>query len=310
MKKVYVYLCGGLGNQLFEYAAAKNLALKNNAKLIIDSKSGFVTDFRDATKFSLQKEKLKNVKYKKFNLVFLFYRLFKKIININNFIIKIINYKLIDESKINYFDQRINNIDFKNKIFLMGYFQSHQYFEENSDKILEEIWPKKPNNINYLKLSEKISRDNSVSIGVRLHENINKEFGIKINDSRKKKMIKGIGGITPIKFYVDSINEIVKKIDNPEFFIFSTKNSNIEQLISESDILKKFPKTIITADKGFEDAYDNLWLMSNCKNFIISNSTLYWWGAYFSKKKYKKNYVLCSSNFPNKDTCLKEWKVI
>ena len=310
MKKVYLYLCGGLGNQLFEYAAAKNLAIKNNAKLFIDSKSGFITDFRDATKFSLKKENLKNIKYNNFNLVFLIYRVLKKIFRINNLIVKIFNYKLIDESKFDYFDQRIKKIDFKNKIYLIGYYQSPLYFSENVDKILEEIWPKKPTNINYLNIVEKISKDNSVSIGVRMHENIEREFGIKINENRKKKMIEGIGGITPMKFYLDSINEIIKKIENPEFFIFSTKNSNIENLISQSEILKKFPTTIITAEKGFKDAYDNLWLMSYCKNFIISNSTLYWWGAYFSKKKYKKNNVLCSSNFPNRDTCLKEWKVI
>ena len=54
MKKIHLYLCGGLGNQLFEYAAARNLAIKNNSQLIIDINSGFITDFRDPTKFSLK----------------------------------------------------------------------------------------------------------------------------------------------------------------------------------------------------------------------------------------------------------------
>ena len=72
MKKIYIYLCGGLGNQLFEYAAAKNLALKNDARLIIDTKTGFITDFRDSTKFSLKKNTLKNVKFMGFNLFFFF----------------------------------------------------------------------------------------------------------------------------------------------------------------------------------------------------------------------------------------------
>ena len=29
---------------------------------------------------------------------------------------------------------------------------------------------------------------------------------------------------------------------------------------------------------------------------------MYWWGAFFSKKKNKKNFVICSPNFPNQDT--------
>ena len=55
-KKIYLYLCGGLGNQLFQYAAAKNIALKNNAKLILDTSTGFICDFRDFWNFSLNKK--------------------------------------------------------------------------------------------------------------------------------------------------------------------------------------------------------------------------------------------------------------
>ena len=45
-KKVYLYLCGGLGNQLFQFFTARNLAIKNNADLILDVKTGFLTDFK------------------------------------------------------------------------------------------------------------------------------------------------------------------------------------------------------------------------------------------------------------------------
>ena len=43
-KKIYLYLTGGFGNQLFQYSAAKQLSIKNNAQLILDNKSGFATD--------------------------------------------------------------------------------------------------------------------------------------------------------------------------------------------------------------------------------------------------------------------------
>ena len=78
-KKIYLYLCGGLGNQLFQYAAAKNLAIVNNAQLIIDTKSGFITDFRDFWKFSLDKKNLKNIVLKKNILIFWLYRILKKV---------------------------------------------------------------------------------------------------------------------------------------------------------------------------------------------------------------------------------------
>ena len=42
---IVVRLYGGLGNQLFTYAAAKRLSVSNNCKLYIDSKSGFFRDY-------------------------------------------------------------------------------------------------------------------------------------------------------------------------------------------------------------------------------------------------------------------------
>lgn len=310
MKKIHLYLCGGLGNQLFEYAAARNLAIKNNSKLIIDVNSGFITDFRDPTKFSLKNNNLQDTKLLRFNFFFLIYRFLKKFGNFDKFLERYLNINVIDETNHSQFDEKILNVDFNKKIYLIGYFQSNLYFKENEDKILQEIYPQKPLKVDYLNLKEEVSKPNSVCIGVRMHENIEKKFGLKISEKSKNKIINQIGGITSSNFYVQAIEKMKKKINDPKFFIFSTKNSNIKKIIDQSDILKKHHVKFITAENGYEDAYDNLWLMSQFKNFIISNSTLYWWGAYFSKKKYKKNYVLCSSNFPNKDTCLKEWKVI
>ena len=73
-KKIYLYLNGGLGNQLFQYAAARNLAIRNNAKLIIDISTGFTLDLKDHRKFSLtlNLRKIKNITIKK-NIFFFGY---------------------------------------------------------------------------------------------------------------------------------------------------------------------------------------------------------------------------------------------
>jgi len=51
--KVIVRIQGGLGNQLYCYAAAKRLAIKNNAELIIDDVSGFKWDYLYQRKYML-----------------------------------------------------------------------------------------------------------------------------------------------------------------------------------------------------------------------------------------------------------------
>ena len=62
-KKLYLYLAGGLGNQLFQYSAARNIALKNKALLIIDKSTGFIDDFRFKRYFSLNLKKKKLPEY-------------------------------------------------------------------------------------------------------------------------------------------------------------------------------------------------------------------------------------------------------
>ena len=43
-RKIFIRLIGGIGNQLFQYACAKNLAIELNASLFIDDKTGFFFD--------------------------------------------------------------------------------------------------------------------------------------------------------------------------------------------------------------------------------------------------------------------------
>ena len=54
-RKIYLKLMGGLGNQLFQYACAKNLSIELNGELIIDDKSGFFFDRIFKRKFALPK---------------------------------------------------------------------------------------------------------------------------------------------------------------------------------------------------------------------------------------------------------------
>jgi hypothetical protein len=297
-KKIYLYLCGGLGNQLFQYAAAKNIALKNNAKLILDTSTGFISDFRDFWNFSLNKNKLKNVKYKKIIFIFVLFKLFRKIFSKKKIFFQFFSNNLIDEMYLSNFSKKINNFNIKKNLYLFGYFQSEKYFNENRNRIIAELLPSNVNNSVFLNIKNKIVKTNSVSIGVRLFETVPRIINYKM------------GGITSLNFYEKAIRKIIKHVKKPQFFIFSTKTEYIEKLFCRVKELKKYPSYIITKEEGYDGtAYDNLWLMSFCKNHIISNSTFYWWGAYFSKFRYKKQKIICSENFPNKDTCLNEWKL-
>jgi hypothetical protein len=294
--KIYLYMCGGLGNQLFQYAAAKNLAIKNNAQLIIDTGTGFITDFRDFWKFSLDKRKLTNVQFKKFIFFFLFYRVIKKIFKLKKIFYKFNSFCLINEMNENKFKLKIYNFNIKKNLYLMGYFQSSKYFEENKKSIIKEILPPLAKKKIFLDLKRNMVQSDSVALGIRLHETMPQNITHKV------------GGIVSYNFYKIAIRNLLKKIKKPKFFIFSTKNSHIDQLLLKIDDIENYPKYIITEENGYVgSANDSLWLLSFCKNHIFSNSTFYWWGAYFSTFRYKKKIITCSGKFPNTDTCPDNW---
>jgi hypothetical protein len=291
--KIYIHLSGGLGNQMFQYAAAKSLSIKKNYTLIVDTGSGYLKDPID--NFKLIRTKLTNVLFKKFDITFIIFRLFKKILKLNKLFNNFFWFTVVDETVLNNFSKKIKYFNQKKDIYLLGYFQSEKYFSDHKEIIIKELSPPKPKLKNFLHMQKKIKNSNSISIGIRFYELLSKNF------------VSNMGGIVSKDFYIKSVKAMLKKISNPKFFIFSTKKSNIEIIIEEIPELKKFDLNFITADEGYEDAYSNIWLMSYCKHHIISNSTLYWWAVYFSELRYKNQKIICSNNFINRDTRPVRW---
>lgn len=296
-KKVYLYLCGGLGNQLFQFFTARNLAIKNNADLILDTKSGFITDFKYKDIFQLNIKNSKNIFYKRGIIIFWLYRFYKFFFG-KKLICSFFSSKLIDETCINKFNPSINNIFFKKKLYLMGFYQSERYFYENKKKIVNEIIVRPSKSKMFVSMRKKIINTNSVSVCLRLYE------------KETEKMIKTLGGLISVSYVAKAIKHIIKKVENPTFFFFSTDSVNVLNFLNKLEFLKKYNYNIITEDLGYKGASNNLWLLSNCKNHIISNSSFYWWGAYLSSFKYRDKIIVSSNNFLNKDSVISNWQKI
>ena len=267
-KKLIVRIFGGLGNQLFCYAAARRLAYINQAELVIDDQTGFKYDQDYKQTYQLDKFNIISRKATFFERLepFSRYRRFfkrginkKKIFENRSYIIQ----DFID------FDQRLLNMKINGTVFIEGYWQSENYFKDIEDIIRKDINIPVPQDYNNQKISKIIEEinDRAVSIHIRFFDNLSSELSDNIS----------------IKYYEDAINLITKKVKDPHFFIFSNNPKLAFKLLQ----ISKERVTLIDHNNTMNNSYADLWLMQKFNYFIIANSTFSWWGAWLSQNPNK-----------------------
>lgn len=276
-------MMGNLGNQMFIYAMARAIQLEYNLPLTID-KSGLKREYYTAN-YKLDCLNIPNdinynlnslpkgirLKYKLssyiFHLQYGIIRRLRKNLIVPAWITKFwFNYGCIYNVNRQYFDYPKTN---KKNLNIYGYFQSEKYFIKYKDIICKELMVSTPISSTSKKVLDDIRNSNSVAVSIRAKKNPENP---KVNDNIKLGMIDKA-------YYYEGMKKISEIVHNPVFYIFA----------DDIDIVKneyEFPFPVVYVYP--EDALDGMRLMYNCKDFIISNSTFSWWGAYLSCNKNKK----------------------
>ncbi len=269
---IVLFLEGGLGNQLFQYAAARTLSkLRENDDIIIDTDfyKGFGDRRYELNKFKFSGIRIASEKDKQK----MKYRIAQKKIdaykqritlssgddnrNLNNF------YKSILAKQGIYIcggtvigDTRLPlNLIKRKDIFLYGYFQ-HPRFRQNIQVKLKNVSVD-------MKLWEKdIIYGEHICVHIRLGDYVN-------NDDYE---------VCTKEYYYSAIEYIAGIVKNPVFHIFS---DDIEAIKREF----RFAYPVVYENEKI--ASKCLVKMSLCKHFVISNSTFSWWAQRLSKNKNK-----------------------
>jgi len=269
MKKVIVRLGNGLGNQLFTYAAAYSFAKKNNSKLFVDDESGFYKRYKyELHNFNISAPIIDR-KYKFLGLSGrIKRRILQKIDSINN------NKKFLleqrDNEKFTYYDDKQFNVNFKNVLYFEGFFQSEKYFHDEKENLKNEFTFKKDITNQKNPLIDKMTNENSVSIHIRQSKFLQSEGHKNLNDLNKNYFRQSM------EICKRGINYFDANIKNPKYFVWSNNFDGLREYFPSNKFI------FVDVNLKKDPAYD-LYLMSLCKHFVLSLSTLHYWGAYFSK---------------------------
>jgi hypothetical protein len=151
-------------------------------------------------------------------------------------------------------------------LYLDGYWQSPRYFEHIRELILRDFEPKYARSAVDRGLSGEISSSNSVAVHVRRGDYVTNSGAQQAH------------GLCTIEYYRQAIRLVLQRVEDPAFFFFSDDPEWVTQ-----NIPMPSRATVIEPNPLRFDS-DDLQLMATCAHHIIANSTFSWWGAWLAKR--------------------------
>ncbi|MFD0750765.1 alpha-1,2-fucosyltransferase [Mucilaginibacter calamicampi] len=286
---VIVKLISGLGNQLFQYAFGRKMALINNVPLKLDTSFYETQHLRG---YVLDRFKIKAEVATKHDI--------EEVLKLNHLVSKLERY-FTGTNKYYYKERKVWSYDAsllslkKERIYLDGYWQNYKYYNDLDGSILSELTiADEAEPFNYSVYSTILQDEGSVSIHIRRGD-----YAI---DEEANKMM----GLLPLGYYDSAVAYINANVPNANFYIFS------DDLNWAADNLKiDRPVTFVDVANGRKD-YVELNMMSKCNHNIIANSTFSWWGAFINKNPGKivigpKNWVATPDVNAQIELLLPEW---
>jgi hypothetical protein len=268
---IIVQLSGGLGNQLFQYAAGKSLALHHNTILKLDV-SAF--NNQNARKFELAL----------FNIP-LSIALQEEITAFTsaNVATKIFD-RLKPAQKRKVYKEphfHFNPAFFQapEDAYLKGYWQSEKYFTNCADVLRNEFTVREEHIKNVTGLAQQLQSENSISIHIRRGDYLD-PTSLEYH------------GIMEKDYYNKAIRALSEKFADAKFSLFTDDKAWVKENL-------QFDRPFeIISGVATQSAIEDFYLMSQCRHNIIANSSFSWWAAWLNNFRAKN--VIAPAKWFNK----------
>jgi hypothetical protein len=257
------HLIGGLGNQMFQYAAARALSLKRNVPLYLDVQdfNGYALhngyELNDV--FNINTQLAGNAELKGVLGWRACSPIRKKLYRPQ--LSKFRGKRMVVDTQFSSWRQ-LNEMP--NDCYLMGNWQTEHYFNDCQEVIRADFSFRLP----------------STSINAALKEQINNVMAISLHVRRGDYLANpsslAFHGLCSLDYYRRAISYISDRVVNPVFYIFSDDIPWVRENLSI-----EFPCHYVDHNNG-DQSYNDMRLMSLCQHHIIANSSFSWWGAWLN----------------------------
>lgn len=260
-------ILGGLGNQMFQYAAAKALANALEEPLSLD-----VRDFSDYTlhRFELLKVFTCSAPLAEDTDLrhMLGWRSSRYALRaLRRPSLRLLRGRhLVVEPHFHFWPEFF---DAQPGSYLLGYWQSEKYFAAIADRLRQEFTFKQPLRGRNAELAESMAGCEAVSLHIRR--------GDYVTDAKTNSR----HGVCSLDYYRQAIARISAHVAAPVFFVFSD-----DIPWTKENLKLEFPCVFIDHNQG-ENNYCDMQLMSLCRHHIIANSSFSWWGAWLNPRQDK-----------------------
>lgn len=262
-------IIGGLGNQMFQYAAGRSLSLRLGMRHLVDissfDKYKIHQGFELSNVFDCQLNIASEAECRELlgwqrnlNVQRIVSKSMASIFRRRSFVL---------EEDFNYCPdfEMINR-----SCYLSGYWQSWRYFKDYEKVIRSDFTFLKHSDPIFEKTKNLILNNESISLHVRRGDYVE-------NSKAQSKH-----GSSTLAYYNMAVKNIAEGLSEPVFFIFSDDPD-----WAFDNIKIKYPCHYIN-DNSASGSFKDMQLMSLCQHHVIANSTFSWWGAWLNKSPHSK----------------------
>jgi hypothetical protein len=262
-------MVGGIGNQLFQYAASLAFSQSNNAKLCFDLSTFTHPAYVNEEGYLLDKifkiDVCQPTRFEYFKTLGLAAPLLPLRYRVNYE--KLCSNYFVEKTQCQV-EERFFAYEGKH-CYLEGFWQLEDYFKNIREMIISKL------HFNYdalshtaLEMSQKLMNQNSVSIHVRRGDYIdNKVYSNLYHECNEQ-------------YFLSAMTFISERVPDVKFYVFS---DDVKWAKAQSF----FGKCNFIEYGSASGSWNDLFLMSCCQHNIIANSSFSWWGAWLNQNPVK-----------------------